>query len=578
MKRILKSSIIILLAFLLTLSCFGCKNSDEPTYALESSNESSTEGISETSKEDVTETSATTTAADSSVESSEETSSTATEEETEQGPSLEAIQALCRHDYVETPISQEESRFTCSKCQKTYIKHKTLEEIQASCNHDYKETPLGNDISQFTCALCQKSYKKNTSVKDYTNGLKILAIGNSFTVDSMEYLWDICKSGGIKNVTLGNLYIGGCQLDKHYTNMSQNLSEYKYYKNTTGKWNSTDKVSILTAMNDEEWDIVVIHQSSAVSGVPSSFSKLEKIIEYINKNEPNAKIYWNMTWAYQSDSAHASFPTYDKDQFTMYNAIQTTLQAKIVPQSAISGIIPTGTAIQNLRASYVGDIVTRDGYHLSYNYGRYTAALTWFSYITGFSPDSVSYTPPKHSTVLNRNLSAIREAVANAIETPYSVTPSRVKNPSFTTPATDAQKLLSLGLNPNDYEQINWVREASAYYNSTARITIYNKTTSGVTNLDNFIASILFTKDTLPVGSVIIVDEGYSYRPEGWKNRSYVASSSARPKIVSTQAVKVTEDWWGDYTIRAFNLSATEAKAITLSDAAHLRIYVPKNS
>lgn len=38
-------------------------------------------------------------------------------------------------------------------------------------------------------------------------------------------------------------------------------------------------------------------------------------------------------------------------------------------------IIPTGTAIQNARTSFVGDHMNRDGYHLDLKIGRYTAAL-----------------------------------------------------------------------------------------------------------------------------------------------------------------------------------------------------------
>ena len=36
--------------------------------------------------------------------------------------------------------------------------------------------------------------------------LKILAIGNSFSVDSMEYLWRLLRDCGVEKVILGNLY------------------------------------------------------------------------------------------------------------------------------------------------------------------------------------------------------------------------------------------------------------------------------------------------------------------------------------------------------------------------------------
>ena len=45
--------------------------------------------------------------------------------------------------------------------------------------------------------------------------LRILAIGNSFSTDSMQYLYQIAKNAGVEEIVLGNLYYGGCSLDEH---------------------------------------------------------------------------------------------------------------------------------------------------------------------------------------------------------------------------------------------------------------------------------------------------------------------------------------------------------------------------
>ena len=48
--------------------------------------------------------------------------------------------------------------------------------------------------------------------------LRILAIGNSFSVDGVEhYLWELFDAAGIP-VVIGNMYIGGCTLEKHWNN------------------------------------------------------------------------------------------------------------------------------------------------------------------------------------------------------------------------------------------------------------------------------------------------------------------------------------------------------------------------
>ena len=144
--------------------------------------------------------------------------------------------------------------------------------------------------------------------------------------------------------------------------------------------------------------------------------------------------------------------------------------------------------------------------------------------------------------------------------------------PEISTPTDDAAAFTSLGLDISNYVAIDWVLEVEAYYNSRNTIEIYNHTTSTASNVPNFIASPLMTKADLPVGSVIIVDEGYQYRPANTKN-----SSSTRPGNVATSIVQVTEEWWGNWTIRAFNLSASTARKMLAEDAVHLRIYVPKN-
>jgi hypothetical protein len=116
--------------------------------------------------------------------------------------------------------------------------------------------------------------------------------------------------------------------------------------------------------------------------------------------------------------------------------------------------------------------------------------------------------------------------------------------------------------------------EVEAYYNSKNGIEIVNHSNSTANNIPNFIASKLLKKEDLPVGSVIIVDSGYQYRPEGWITET--TKNSSRPGNVTTAAIQITEAWWGNYTIRAFNLSAVTTKVMTDEDVVHLRIYVPK--
>ena len=143
----------------------------------------------------------------------------------------------------------------------------------------------------------------------------------------------------------------------------------------------------------------------------------------------------------------------------------------------------------------------------------------------------------------------------------------------------DFEVLAELGIvsSVNDmsgYTTLNWNPQVASYYNSSSNSTRVSSANSTATNIPNFTSSDLFTKDALPEGTIIIVDEGYQYRPEAWTNLN--AKTNPRPGNVSDNVVVVDANWWGSYTHRAFNLSAIATKNMTAADSAHLRIYVPK--
>jgi hypothetical protein len=260
---------------------------------------------------------------------------------------------------------------------------------------------------------------------DFQQSLKVLAIGNSFSVDAMEYLYKIAKNYGITEIILGNLYIGGAGLDTHVNSFNASANNYTYYKNTNDAWTSQGARSLLYGLQNEAWDIITIQQVSGKSGRPTTYQPfLDQLITIVetNKTNPDAHLLWHMTWAYQQTSNHGDFVFYSSNQSVMFQAIVNTVSDVIRPRPEITMVIPAGTAIQNLRTSYIGDTLTVDGYHLSLTRGRYTAALTWFHAITGLSIDNITYKPA--TGVSDADLIAIKEAVKQAVLNPTVITPS----------------------------------------------------------------------------------------------------------------------------------------------------------
>lgn len=259
----------------------------------------------------------------------------------------------------------------------------------------------------------------------YKKSLKILAIGNSFADDALWYAAQTAKSLGSKNVNVGILYIGGCSIQQHAQNSASNARAYTYRKTTDGKWTDNDGKTLLQGLTDEDWDFISIQQASGTSGLASSYdASLDTLTAYVNAHKTNAqaKLVFHMTWAYQGNSTHEAFPRYNSDQTTMYNAIVQAVEMRIVESrgETFDAVIPVGTAIQNVRTSFIGDTVTRDGYHLN-GLGRAVAAAAFIGAITGWPLDGLAFIPVGYDRAL---LPLIVESARNAVATPFAVTPS----------------------------------------------------------------------------------------------------------------------------------------------------------
>ena len=387
--------------------------------------------------------------------------------------------------------------------------------------------------------------------------LKILAIGNSFSDDAMDYVYQVAKDAGVKKVTLGKLYIGGCTLATHLSNAKADKSAYDYKTNTNGSWTAKGNKSIRYAVESDDWDFITFQQASGYSGIASTYDDLVELISIVEPLNPSARLVWHMTWAYKVGSTHSDFPKYNRDQMTMYNAIVDAVNTKILTNNRIEAVIPCGTAIQNVRTSFIGDM-TRDGYHLSYGIGRYTAAMTFVRALTGLSIDN-SVTRPNE--IDSYELEALIESVNNAIETPYAVTESSYPVKEAGSGGNDSA---NAGVIPEGYVQLTASQmglTASSFYNSTSNGNL----NSGTNNwYGGFMATKKFTREELPVGSIIEIAAGWQYRPEGWNY------TGTRPDNVNIIRIVIDEDWWGSYTERGFNISqeghtTSSNKPITLS-------------
>ena len=86
----------------------------------------------------------------------------------------------------------------------------------------------------------------------------------------------------------------------------------------------------------------------------------------------NVKVLLHQTWAYTKTARNPTFASFGNDPKKMFDSItNAVMQGKV----HVDKVIPTGTAIQNGRTSYLGDNILKGDLNLDLITGRYIAAL-----------------------------------------------------------------------------------------------------------------------------------------------------------------------------------------------------------
>ena len=270
---------------------------------------------------------------------------------------------------------------------------------------------------------------------DYANdedGLKILCIGNSYSKDTMNFVPEILQDLGIRNFSVGHLYIAACSAMRHYANLVEDptiypekgVQNYQYKLHNGTKWVTKNEHPIKDAIQSDNWDFIIIqHKSSDVlDSEKDEIGYYKKLLLEVKKYHPNATYVWNMTWA-GSESYTNNKQMYKYNQIIEYTPLYYEMDGEV------SFFIPVGTAIQNARSSYLGDTMNRDGAHLSYGVGCYTASLTFVGSITGLDISKVEWRPTEDTSqsdpiTVDEQKIAI-ESAQNALKVPLAVTGSQ---------------------------------------------------------------------------------------------------------------------------------------------------------
>ena len=416
--------------------------------------------------------------------------------------------------------------------------------------------------------------------------INILSVGDTYTESTAAYFLQVLGSLGYTKIKLANIPFDG-----------KTLAE------VDAALNGTEKVNIHTIINGEQaakdtlvadvlspddWDAIVLQPAFDFAGDYDG-GAVDNIVKLIRTHCEFTPLFWNMTWAYKSTSTAAGFKAYDYKQLDMYNSI-ANVAAQIAENAAFEKVIPVGTLIQNIRTSYVEENVLVDDSNLSVNIGQLATAYMWAQFLTGKNPLAVA-TPFVPSLRYDPDcIPAMQEAYANAIAKPFEVTEATQYPPyRMAVPEASAKALIeAAGFKFEDYVLAPFVVLHYGFYNSAngnyLTCSVFKGSNDG--NMNKFAATHILPKSEIPNGSLIVVLDGYQYRPEGWvtlttKNDGADGRPS-RPGNVATSVVEVNDAWWGTFTYRAFNISLTSGSAFTAAQMKEVGtkfgVYLPKTA
>ncbi len=286
--------------------------------------------------------------------------------------------------------------------------------------------------------------------------LKVLMIGNSFSICVGTHLPQIVKSVPGHKLELTSAYIGGCTFDRHSDNLkkAEKDPEFKPYVITV--WTSqppkrikNGKGNVNTLLKNNQYDIITIQQGSPKSWDYKTYQPFaDELIAYIRKYQPKAEIVIQQTWAYRSDSPRLKpnpKARWDFDQTGMYEGIRASY-AKLAEKYQFR-VIPVGDAVQKYRKytpvkyqpasqapeypnvpSNAGDVVGSaswkkdpktgknslrfDYIHLNSN-GNYLQACVWFSFLYGEPVQKIAYVP---KTIGTEEASLLKKCAQEALD------------------------------------------------------------------------------------------------------------------------------------------------------------------
>ncbi|MBQ6916017.1 MAG: DUF4886 domain-containing protein [Kiritimatiellae bacterium] len=242
--------------------------------------------------------------------------------------------------------------------------------------------------------------------------LKVLMIGNSFSICNLREMPNVAAAMG-KKLDLASLYIGGCSLQRHWSNVeaaatNAAFSPYRFDRVVDGRCIAEKgKANIPETLVLDKWDVVTVQQASHFSWNPESYEPFGgSLVAKIRELAPQAKIFVQETWSY---------PPWDKrlkkfgfDQAEMYKRLHAAYAAFAAKHGL--GVIPVGTAAESVPNRNA--LFTKPDFHFNRE-GVYLQGLAFTARLFGVDVRKCPYSP---DWMEGTRAAEMQAAVMDAIE------------------------------------------------------------------------------------------------------------------------------------------------------------------
>jgi hypothetical protein len=313
------------------------------------------------------------------------------------------------------------------------VENTQVAQVEQRAGHEglIKALAPGKTVVKVETSDHRLKYYADVNVAEGEAPMRLLTIGCGRAIDANSLLLSQMATATGKKLVICNLSIPQASFKTHLNNIKQESNSYAYQRvSVEGNSNTQKDQDLRKVIEEENWDFIALEEATEMAGMANGYQtflpQLAQAIKSLATN-PNVKVLLHQTWAYAKTARNPTFASYGNDQKKMFDSItNAVMQGK----PHVDMVIPTGTAIQNGRTSYLGDKVLKDDIDLDPITGRYIAALSWYETLFSTDVSALSYLNPSLSQYDNKLAKTAAHAAATNLQEVTDLTEFKEKGPN----------------------------------------------------------------------------------------------------------------------------------------------------